>query len=341
MSDEDELPGLSERAVTIYEVAKAAGVSPSTVSRTFSRPGRVSVRTADHVRETAARMGYRDDAVFRPVLPKRSRIIGFVVSDVTNPFYFALLRGAEAVAAKAGYTILLMDAQESVDRERKNLQKMLPFVDGVLVASSRMSDTVLRSVAKTHPLVVLNRVVTGLTCVVPDAQYGMRRAIDHLKKLGHTHIHYLSGPDASWMSGLRWLSVREAAADGSFTPHRIGPITPTVEGGVAAAREVANREATAVFAYNDLVAMGLIHGLRALNLRVPEDVSVIGFDNIFASDLVTPALTTIATPMGKLGDAAVTHIIAALSGSRHVVSAPISVPVKLIVRESTGRRREL
>jgi LacI family transcriptional regulator len=333
---DSDIPDPAPHPVTIYEVATAAGVSPSTVSRTFSRPGRVSVRTADHVRTIAQKLGYRDEAVFRPVVNSRTHVIALAVSDVTNPFYFGLLRGAEAAAAKAGYTILLLDAQESSDHERDNLARVLPLVDGLLVASSRMSDTVLRSIAKTHPLVVLNRHVAGLTCVVPDVKLGMRQAIAHLVSLGHTHLHYVAGPDASWMSGMRWMAIREAASDGSFTPHRVGPATPTVDGGKAAARLVADRRATAVLSYNDLTAMGLIQGLKTLGLRVPQDVSVLGFDNIFSSDLVTPSLTTIAAPMGKLGETAVAHIITMLSGSRTHTSGPITVPVRLIVRSSTG-----
>jgi LacI family transcriptional regulator len=326
----------TERPVTIYQVAQAAGVSPSTVSRTFSRPGRVSIRTADHVRAVAAELGYRDELLFRSASPPRHRTIGLAVSDITNPFYFGILRGAEAQAAKADYTVMLIDAQESVTQERTNLDRLLPLVDGVIIASSRMSDTLLRSIAKSHPTVVLNRYVGGLPSVVPDTSHGMKQAIAHLLQLGHSTVHYLAGPDASWISGMRWLSVRAAAASMGFTAHRVGPVLPTVEGGASAANQIIARRSTAVICYNDLVAMGLMRALIHKGYSIPGDISVIGCDNIFASDLLTPPLTTIAGPMGVLGDTAAKHVVAMLGGAKPQLSAPITIPVKLIVRNSSG-----
>lgn len=324
------------RPVTIYEVAAAAGVSPSTVSRTFSRPGRVSVRTADHVRAVAVGMGYRSEGVFRPLAPGRTNIIGLAVADVTNPFYFGILRGAEVAANRAGYTLLLADAQESDAHERENLTRLLPLVDGLLIGSTRTSDTVLRGLAKSQPMVILNRQVGGLTCVLPDTKAGIRRAVEHLLALGHHHIHYVAGPDASWISGMRWLAMREAARDLDFVTHRLGPNQPTVEAGHAVAAQLIDRGATAVVCYNDMMAMGLMAGLAEGGVRVPDQVSVIGFDNVFASDLVTPALTTVASPLTTLGETAVRHIVAMIRGARSHTDSPIIVPVRLIVRASTG-----
>ncbi|MDR0784022.1 MAG: LacI family transcriptional regulator [Propionibacteriaceae bacterium] len=326
----------SDRPVTIYEVARAAEVSPSTVSRTFTRPGRVSVRTADHVRAVAAELGYRDDTPYRAKSAARNHAIALAVTDATNPFNSAILRSAANHANKAGYTMVMMDAQESVAQERSNFDRILPQVDGVIIASSLMSDTVLRSVAKTHPLVILNRYVGGLPSVVPDTSHGMKQAIAHLLQLNHNTVHYLAGPDSSWISGMRWLAIRAAAASMGFTAHRVGPILPSVEGGAAAASQVIARRATAVICYNDLMAMGLTRALTHKGYSIPSDLSIIGCDNIFASDLVMPALTTIAAPIGVLGDTAVKHILAMLVGAKAQLSAPITIPVRLIVRESTG-----
>ena len=232
--------------------------------------------------------------------------------------------------------MLLMDAQESIARERANLDRMLPLVDGLVVASSRMSDTVLRSVAKSHPVVVLNRYVGGLPSVVPDTSHGMKQAVAHLLQLGHSTVHYLAGPDASWISGMRWLSVRAAAASMGFTAHRVGPVVPTVEGGASAVNQIIARRATAVICYNDLTAMGLMRALTQKGYSIPGDLSLIGCDNIFSSDLVTPSLTTIAAPMGVLGDTAVKHIVAMLNGAKPQLVTPITIPVKLMVRNSTG-----
>lgn len=321
---------------TIYDVAEAAGVSPSTVSRAFSRPGRVSSETARHVRAVAEQLGYRAQEVYRPATPSRTGMIGLAISDITNPFYFPIIRGAEHAAGEAGFTLLLTDAQESERREREMLSRALPVIDGLVIASSRISDTDLRSLAKTVPVVVLNRPVAGLPSVIPDTPRAVRRAAEHLAELGHRRICYVAGPEASWADGARWRNLREAAHELGLTESRLGPFSPTVDGGRQAAAGVASRGVAAVIAYNDLVAIGLVQGLSDLGLRVPQDVSVVGFDNIFASDLITPALTTVAAPLVTIGETAVRNVIALAAGARSRASEPTVVPIRLVVRSSTA-----
>lgn len=177
-----EPPG---RGVTIYDVAKVAGVSPSTVSRAFSRPGRVSARTAQHVRQIAADLGYRSEEIFPPPAPTRTQLIGMAVSDITNPFYFPIIRGGERAAAEAGFTLVLTDADECEQTERESLKRALPVVDGIVIARTRLSDTDLRSIGRNVPVVVLNRPVPGLNSVIPDTDRAVRRAVEHLASLGH------------------------------------------------------------------------------------------------------------------------------------------------------------
>lgn len=224
------------RRVTIYDVAKEAGVSPSTVSRTFSRPGRVSSRTARRVRSVAERLGYRADEVYRPATASATAMIGLAISDVTNPFYFPIIRGAERAASAAAYSVLLADAQESQRVEREMLRRALPHIDGLVIAGSRMSDTDLRALAKIVPVVVLNRVVVGLPCVVPDNARGVRRAVEHLGSLGHDRVTYVAGPDASWANGTRWRAATEAAEELRLSVNRLGPFEPAVEGGPSRGR---------------------------------------------------------------------------------------------------------
>ncbi len=325
--------------MTIYDVAKAAGVSASTVSRAFSRPGRVSSRTAEHVRRVAHDLGYRTDSLTQPSLPSRFHTIGVVTSDITNPFFFPIIRGAEHAAAAAGYTLLLTDAQESGVIEVETLSRSIPLVDGMVMATSRASDTVLRSIAKQVPVVILNRHVPGLPCVVTDNTRGIRRAVEHLAELGHRRICYLAGPEASWADGVRWRSMRQAAQERGVRESRIGPFEPTVLGGLAATAAIRHRDDTAVITYNDLMAIGLMRGLRDCGVAVPGRVSVVGFDNTFASDLVTPGLTTVAAPLRSLGETAVSTVLAIAHGSRPATDRPHMLPTKLIVRESTGPAR--
>jgi LacI family transcriptional regulator len=326
------------RSVTIYDVAQEAGVAPSTVSRTFSRPGRVNAETARHVREVAGRLGYRANPLARALSTSRTHMIALVVSDVANPFYAEIIQGAQRSAAEVGTTILLADSQESGRRERTALERLLPAVDGILLAGTRMSDSAIRMIAKQKPVVVLNRVVADVPCVVPDNALGLRRAAELLAELGHESVTYVAGPEASWADGMRWRSLRDAAADLRLVPRRIGPFSPDLDGGMRAAEVLRAQPSSAVIAYNDQLAIGILRGLTAHGVRVPRDVSVIGFDNIPAADLVTPGLTTVAAPLRLQGATAARHLLTMIEGGAARTGAPAVLPVKLVVRGSTAQR---
>ena len=321
---------------TIYDVARVAGVSPSTVSRAFSRPGRVSAQTAERIRQVAEELGYRSREVTRAAAKTTTKVLGLAVADITNPFNFRVIRGCQAAAAEAGFVVTLNDAQESEALEREMLRRSLPLLDGLIIASSRLSDTELRTLAKSLPVVILNRRVSGLHCIVPDMAHGVRKAAEHLLALGHRNITYLAGPEASWADGMRWRAVRESARELGFTEHRVGPFAPTLQGGRGAAEVIAARRLKAVVCFNDLMAIGLMQGLAERGIKVPDQVSVVGFDNIFASALVTPGLTTVAAPLTMLGDSAVRYVTATLTGHKSPETGPVLVPVRLIVRQSTA-----
>ncbi|GAA2704150.1 LacI family DNA-binding transcriptional regulator [Actinoplanes palleronii] len=327
------------KSPTIYDVARAAGVASSTVSRAFARPGRVNAETAERIRKVAAELGYRTNPLARALPTGRTCLIGLVISDVTNPFYNEIIRGAQAAATEAGYTMLLTDAQESGVKEREALERSVSLVDGIVLASSRMSDSAIRMIAKQRPVIVLNRAVSDVPSVVTDNPRGMRRAVHHLAELGHERITYLAGPEASWADGTRWQALREAVHDVDLHAHRIGPFEPTVAGGAAALADLARHPTSAVIAYNDLMAIGLIRALTTAGARVPDDVSVVGFDNVFAAELVTPALTTVAAPLHAMGQAAVRNLLALARGARPTTHGPVSLPAQLVVRASTAHRR--
>ena len=331
---------------TIYDVAIACGVAPSTVSRAFSRPGRVNAETAERIRQVAAEMGYRTNPLARALPTGRTSLLAVIVADVTNPFFFEILRGAEETATEAGYTLLVADVHESVDAERQALDRTLPLVEGLVLATSRMSDSSIRVAAKQCPTVVLNRSMSDVPSVATDNSRGMKRAVEHLASLGHRTITYLAGPDASWANGVRWQAMREAAHELDLRVRRLGPFSPTQAGGLAAARALADAPSTAAIAYNVLIAIGLMRGLVNLGIRVPEDVSVVGFDNIFGADFCTPQLTTVAAPLRQLGAVAVHMLLEELRtpvrGTRQLPETPLMtalLPANLVERMSTGPAR--
>ena len=327
------------RPPTIYDVARVAGVAASTVSRAFARPGRVNADTAARVRQAALTLGYRANPLARALPTGHTWILGLSVSDVTNPFYAEIIRGAQNAAAEAKFTMLLVDGQESEMLERESLDRALATVEGLVLASSRMPDAAIRTTAKQKPMVVLNRHVTDVPSLVTDNAAGTRHACEHLAGLGHHSITYVAGPEASWADGARWRGLRAAAADLGLATRRIGPFSPTVQGGVQAAAELGRHLPTAVLAYNDQIAIGILRSLQRAGVDVPGRVSIIGFDDIFASSLVTPPLTTIAAPLRRMGAMAVKNLLAVVRGAHPTATEPLMMPTQLIERESTGPAR--
>ena len=324
-------------APTIYDVARHAGVAPSTVSRTFARPGRVSFTTAEKVRAAAEELGYRVTSANRSGLDgeRRTNMISLMLADISNPVFFELIRGAEETASKAGYFVLLNNTHEDDRAERAIIERTLPMVDGVLLTSSRMSDSAIRMMAKQKPTVVANRAVSGVASVVPDNARGMRRAVEHLASSRRRNIAYMAGPEASWSDGMRWRALRESALELELRVSRMGPFEPTSHGGRQAAVRWLEHRIPAVVLYNDLMAMGFLRELRKHRVRVPQDVAVVGFDNLPGADLISPSLTSVAAPMHTIGATAVRNLLAMIDGATHTAAKPVVVPSCLMVRDST------
>ena len=331
------MPGHAEP--TIYDVARVAGVSPSTVSRALSKPGRVSFKTAEHVRQVAEQLGYGSVRIERTLSERGSGLLAILVADIANPVFFGMIRGAERAASDLGYTTLVVETQETERIERAALDRLLPFVDGTILSASRMPDAAIRAVAKRKPLVLLNRTVSEVSSVVSDNVHAIKKASEHLIELGHTTICYLAGPEASWADGVRWRGLREAGMELDLHVRRLGPFLPRMRGGGAAAEQWLARPSTAVIAYNDLMAIGFIQAVTAAGRSVPGDVSVVGFDNIVDATLVEPHLTTIAAPLVSLGSSAVAHVVKRTKERGAVVAEPVVLPARLVVRESTGLRQ--
>ncbi|NED94132.1 LacI family transcriptional regulator [Phytoactinopolyspora alkaliphila] len=329
-----------ESLPTIYDVARECGVAPSTVSRALSQPGRVSAKTSERIHEVAARLGYQANPLAKYLPTGRTGTIVLIVSDITNPVYFPVIRGAESAAAAAEYTLVLSDVGESPEREREVMEKLVRTVDGFALATSRLTDAAIRAVARRRPMVTMNRVTQQVPSVVPDNGQGMRYAGEHLAELGHRRVTYVSGPPTSWANTVRWRALRAAGEQLGMTIRRIGPYAPTVAGGWAAAADLVSPLPTAVIAYNDLLAIGAMQGLHDLGVKVPDDVSVIGCDNILGSDWCTPALTTLAAPLRELGTRGVQHLIAMINGADARPRRPLVLPSQLIVRESTAPPRD-
>lgn len=327
------------KKVTIYDIAKEAGVAPSTVSRAFARPGRVHSETAQLIHETAARLGYRAKPIVRHEKGVATNVLAFVVADVANPVFSHIMKGFQMEAAAHGYTVLLVDTQEDAHKERNGINSVIHLVDGVVLGASRLSDSAINQIVKVRPVISINRIVAGLPSIVPDTGRGLRRAVEHLSSRGHHRFAYLSGPPASWADGMRWRAISEACHELQLTVRRIGPNQPSLEGGVAAAAAWLESPTTAVIGYNDVMAIGFMKALQRNGLRIPHDVSVVGIDNSISSVLTTPTLTSVAPSTSQIGVRAARAMITQLRHRSAPSAETIVVPMELFVRESIGPAR--
>lgn len=318
---------------TIYDVAQEAGVSAATVSRALTQPDKVHPATLEHVLEVAARLGYRKGSGARPAGERHTGTIAMVVPDITNPYYFAAITGAERRAQAAGLTLVLVNSEESAEQERANVERLVGRVDGFILASSRLSDEAVTAIASRTKVVLLNRWVDGISCALVEQDHGSRQIVHHLASLGHEHLVYLGGPVTSWVRHQRWNALRGAAEAEGVRMDLLGPYRPSSLDGGAAADAALRTGATGFVAHNDLLAIGVLQRLRTRGVAVPDEVSVVGYDDMFVATIVTPALTTLG---GEYEEAARHGVELLLEGRR---DAQVVLPSSLAIRESTGRVR--
>jgi LacI family transcriptional regulator len=322
-------------AATIYDVAELAGVSPSTVSRALGKPGRISAATEARIRVAAEQLSFRINPMARALPTGRTHTLALVVADITNPVVFGMVRGAERAATAEGYTLVIAESQESGVTEAETVQRLLPSVDGVILATSRLDDSDILGLARQKPLVLINRAVGDVAAILPDVEAGVSALLAHLHDLGHRSVAYLSGPTTSWVSARRWEHLLEHTERHGMALVEIGPNAPTIEGGHEAARRVRAARVTAVVAFNDLLAIGLMQALAQAGVRVPDELSVAGFDDIFGSELIVPPLTTVRSQLELAGHRAASHLLAELAGAPAVGEAPL-LSTELVVRGSTA-----
>jgi len=330
-------PAAPARA-TIYDVARLAGVNPSTVSRALSTPGRISAATESRIHAAADELHFTVNPIARALHTGRTMTLGLLVADITNPVFFNFVRGAERAAADSGYVLVVAESQESGRREAEAAERLIPSVDGLVLVTTRMSDAQILDLAGRKPLIVVNRELDGVVSVVPELAPGIDQAVAHLADLGHRSIAFLAGPSESWMSGARWRLLEDSARRRGVEVQQIGPGVPTLEGGRAALPQILASKVTAVAAYNDLMAIGLLLAAQDAGLALPDRLSILGFDDIFGADFTSPALTTVRTPLDRMGESAVNRILAAVAGEPpRPAPGPDPMPTELVLRRSTSR----
>ncbi|KTS02553.1 LacI family DNA-binding transcriptional regulator [Microbacterium testaceum] len=318
-------------AATLTDVARHAGVSIATASRAFGEPDRLAAATLERVRLAAAELGYTTSQV-----ATGARTIAVVVPDAANPVYATLLKAIQGQAWHGRHRIVLYDADEDLRRERESIE-LAGKADGLLLCSPRLPEADVLALIGDTPHVVINRLIPGVACVIMDADRGPSQAVEHLAALGHTHIAYASGPHGSWADDQRAHTVGRACERHGIRLTRLSNHAASIQGGRASAAAAVASGATAVIAYNDLVALGLEAGMSELGRVCPDDVSIVGIDDIELAGAVTPSLTTVRMPIARSGALAVELLLQSMAGTTPDEAAVL--PSELIVRGSTAPPR--
>jgi DNA-binding LacI/PurR family transcriptional regulator len=330
--------------LNIAEIARRANVSTATVSRTLNQSGPVKAATARKVWRAVTELNYVPNSHARTLVSGRSRIIGVLVSDITNPFFPELLRSFEAGASEKQYDLLVTSTDYETSRMAACLRRMLERkVDGVAMMTSEMDLGLIKELSKRGvPIVFMDvgQVGPKMSHVAIDYGNGVRQAVDHLVALGHSRIAFISGPLQLHSARTRLNAFREAMHAHHLDPEKklIREGTHTAEGGrdaMAALLRLSKRP-TAVVSSNDWTAIGALNAIAASGLRVPHDVSLVGFDDIPLASYTNPPLTSVRMSATDVGTVAFKALFGLISGER-IEGDVYQIPTELVARASSAR----
>jgi DNA-binding LacI/PurR family transcriptional regulator len=332
----------------IRAVAQRAEVSIATVSRVVNQVSTVDPKLAERVKRAVRELRYTPNTQARGLVSGRSRMIGLIVSEITNPFFPELIQSFEDSAVSRGYEVLIGSTNYSTERMTQCVRRMLERkVEGVAVMTFGMDEDLLEELSQLGiPLVSVGstRNLERTTSLVVDYGQGIDEAVQHLAVLGHRVMCFITGP-----RNVRSAQLRETAFVAAM--ERIGvKVSPdlilegnhTMEGGLAAAERLFQRKRipTAVLCSNDMTAIGVLHAVSDRGMRVPEDISIIGFDDIHMAQFTVPPLTSVRMACSDLSAAALDALLATLAGSTsHATNRQRRIPTRLVVRQTSGYPR--
>lgn len=334
------------RPTSIKDIARIAKVSSSTVSRALQNSPLISRSTSERIHSIAKESGYRASAIARGLVTQRTKTIGVVVTTIADPFVSEVVNGIEDCGNDHGFSVFLANSNADPQRETKVVHSFSERrVEGVVVTSSRVGALYRPLLSEMRiPIVLVNNQHPGefVNSVMIDNVKGSSDVTNHLIQLGHRRIAYLGDRFGYQSDTERFTGYRQAleGAGYPFLPELVVHGDGKCEGGMTAVEALFNlpKPPTAIFCYNDMTALGALHQLRVLKLRVPEDVSVVGFDDLFIASYTQPPLTTVRQPRRVMGRLAMESLLKLISGEDSAIT--IKVPAELIVRESSAPPRK-
>lgn len=336
MSRSHKTASRKRRRVTVHDVANDAGVSIATVSYVLNDSGSISDEMRKKVRKAANKLGYRQNRAARAMKIGRSDIIGLVIPNIENPFFATLAQSILLESQRQDYQVFLVDTEGSHETEEKAMQGLVQQgVDGIIVFP--IDDSGLAESGQIDvPVVVLDRDSPDRDLVQAEYNEGGRVLARHLMELGHKDFGLLEGPQGVASARERSLGFIAAVGNrGKIRWRQEHPFTLSLTD--KARRRLSNLDVTAIFCGNDLIAMGAMQYLQEQGAKVPESVSLVGFDDIQFSKIISPALTTVRMPISQMGIEAVNLLTRRLRSSDQINSrSRVVLDVELIVRASSG-----
>jgi LacI family transcriptional regulator len=336
--------------VTIKDVARLSGVSPMTVSRVINASERVRPDTRRRVEEAISALGYVPSRLARGLSRQRTGTLALIVPDVANPFFTLIVRGAEDVARRAGYRVLLCDTRADLTLEHEVIEEMLAHrVEGIVIApvNDRSKADLRRLVEFGVPFVLIDRTVPGVKSdvVLGDSVSGARRLVEHLISLDHRRIGFIVESDqvSTARDRLRGYESALATAGISADPSLVTQATADPRGGFEGMRSLLELESppTAVFTVNNLVALGAIEAVRAAGLEVPDDIALVCFDDIEYASRLYPFLTVMEQPAEAFGAMGTQLLLDRIAGRGTERPRVVVLPAEFVVRKSCGATRRV
>jgi LacI family transcriptional regulator len=331
------------KRVTHKDVAERAGVSVATVSYVLNNgPRPVSPETRTRVEEAIAELGYYPNEVARSLRLQQSSTIGLILPNVMNPVFGEIARELESVCTQEGFLVLLCNSDRQHEREKRFIQMLrAKQVDGVVITPHSEPLTLIEPLLQARiPVIVLEHDLPAVHCIAMDELQGGRIATQHLIDLGHRRIALIKRAPTSALSRQRSMGYRQtlAAAGIPYDPQLVLECTAGQAAGAQAMQQLLTLRdpPTAVFTHNDVLAMGALHAIHSAGLRVPDDMSLVGYDDITSAAYFSPPLTTVCTPKAQMGALAGQTLLQLVRRTTEQAPHTRFLPVELIVRSSTA-----